>query len=100
MANDPLLTRAQASTFARLALANVEREYPHKLDHVVTGPEDVAAPRALHPAFFGSFDWHSCVHAHWLLVRLLGMEQEISATAQIRTALDAHLTAANIEAEV
>jgi hypothetical protein len=100
MSSTNLLTPKQASAFACLALANIAREYPNKLDHVIAGPEDVAAPRALHPAFFGSFDWHSCVHAHWLLVRLLGMEQEISATAQIRTALDAHLAAANREAEV
>ena len=69
MSNDVLLTRAQASAFARLALANIEREFPNKLDHVMAGPADVARPRALHPAFFGSFDWHSSVHAHWLLAR-------------------------------
>src|SRR5271169_4031956 len=100
MANDPLLTRAQASTFARLALANVEREFPHKLDHVMAGPEDVAAPRALHPAFFGSFDWHSCVHGHWLLVRLLSTQEAMPEAAQIRATLDAHLAPENVQAEV
>ena len=44
------------------------KEYPHKLDHVMDGPEDVLGPRALHPIFFGSFDWHSCVHGYWLLL--------------------------------
>jgi hypothetical protein len=100
MARDFLLTRAQASTFARLALANVEREFPHKLDHVMAGPEDVAAPRALHPAFFGSFDWHSCVHAHWLLVRLLNTQEAMPEAAQIRATLDAHLAPGNVQAEV
>ena len=64
------LTPARASAFARLALANVEREYPAKLDHVLAGDGDARPPRLLHPAFHGSFDWHSCVHAHWLLARL------------------------------
>src|SRR5271154_4421005 len=100
MSNAVLLTPAQASSFARLALANVEREYPNKLDHVLAGPDDVATPRALHPAFFGSFDWHSCVHAHWLLVRLLAMAQEIPEAAQIRATLDAHLDAEKIAAEL
>src|SRR5580704_5325151 len=100
MSNAVLLTPEQVSSFARLALANVEREYPNKLDHVLAGPDDVAAPRALHPAFFGSFDWHSSVHAHWLLVRLLAIEEDIPEAARIRTTLDAHLDAEKIAAEV
>lgn len=100
MAKDVLLTRTLASTFARLALANVEREYPNKLDHVLDGPDDVAAPRSLHPAFFGSFDWHSCVHAHWLLGRVLRMHAGIPEAAQIRATLDAHLAPGNVQAEV
>ena len=58
-----------ANRFAEIALGHVTREYPHKLDHVMDGPEDVQGPRALHPIFFGSFDWHSCVHGYWLLLR-------------------------------
>lgn len=100
MSNDVLLTRAQASTFARAALANVEREFPNKLDHVMTGPDDVTAPRLLHPAFFGSFDWHSCVHMHWLLVRVLGRQQTIPEGREIRAALHAHLAPATIQAEL
>ncbi len=55
-------TRDIAEKFAGLALAHVGREYPNKMDHVLAGPADVLGPRALHPIFFGSFDWHSCVH--------------------------------------
>jgi hypothetical protein len=97
---DNLLTPAQASAFARLALANVEREFPNKLDHVMAGAEDVAGPRALHPAFFGSFDWHSCVHAHWMLARILRLQADIPEASLIRTALASHLSAANVAAEV
>ena len=66
-----VLTPDLASRFARLALAHVEREYPNKLDHVMRGPDDVRGPRALHPVFFGSFDWHSCVHGYWTLATVL-----------------------------
>jgi hypothetical protein len=59
-----------ASRFANIALAHVTREYPNKLDHVLTGPTDLKRPRTLHPVFFGSFDWHSCVHSYWLLATL------------------------------
>src|ERR1043166_3969794 len=58
---------AQASLFARLALKGIDREYPNKPGHVLNGPADVKGPRALHPAFFGCFDWHSSVHGHWML---------------------------------
>jgi hypothetical protein len=100
MSTDFLLTPAQASAFACLALANVEREFPNKLDHVMAGPADVTRPCALHPAFFGSFDWHSCVHAHWLLARVLRLQADIPEAALIRRALESHLSAANVEAEV
>ena len=59
-----------ASQMARIALRHVAKEYPHKLDHVMSGDEDVLSPRVLHPIFFGSFDWHSCVHGWWTLLTL------------------------------
>ncbi len=64
------LTPVLASHFAQTALAHVAREWPNKLDHVLGGPADLRSPRSLHPVFFGSYDWHSCVHGHWLLARL------------------------------
>ncbi|MBC7520364.1 MAG: DUF2891 domain-containing protein, partial [Sandarakinorhabdus sp.] len=60
-----------AARMAEIALGHVTREFPHKLDHVMAGPRDARTPRDLHPIFFGSFDWHSCVHGWWLLLRLL-----------------------------
>ncbi len=59
-----------AGLFARTALGHVTREYPHKADHVMTGDVDAYIPREVHPIFYGSFDWHSCVHGYWLLARL------------------------------
>src|SRR5687768_9316389 len=64
------LTAETANRFAEIALGHVTKEFPHKLDHVLEGPEDALPPRELHPIFFGSFDWHSCVHGYWLLLRL------------------------------
>ena len=60
-----------AARFARLALDCVHREYPNKIGHVLNGDEDARTPVSLHPVFYGCFDWHSSVHGHWLLVRLL-----------------------------
>jgi hypothetical protein len=96
----PELSSADAGRFARLALANIEREYPAKLDHVLTSAADLAAPRTLHPAFFGSFDWHSCVHAHWMLVRLLELQPALPEAPAIRAALDTRLAPAAIDAEL
>ena len=82
-----------AGAFARVALANVSRAFPHKLDHlIVSGPEPWAAEHAvLHPAFFGSYDWHSAVHMHWLLVRVLRLQPQVAEAAEIVALLDTRL---------
>ena len=77
------LARSTASRFARIALGHIAREYPNKLDHVMAGPGDVRSPRDLHPIFFGSFDWHSCVHGYWLLATLLRLRPEMPEAQQI-----------------
>jgi hypothetical protein len=96
----PTLDREAASVFAGLALKGITREYPNKLDHVMNGPEEVQSPSALHPAFYGSYDWHSCVHGHWMLVRLLKRFPDLPEAAEIRGTLGSLLTAENIAAEV
>src|SRR5262245_13871612 len=94
------LTRDQASAFARLALKGVRREYPNKPEHVLAGPADVKSPRALHPAFYGCYDWHSSVHGHWMLARLARLKPQAAFAAEARRALNQSLTAANLAAEV
>jgi len=95
----PPLDRAAASRFARLALKGITREYPNKLDHVMNGPADVQQPRVLHPSFYGSYDWHSAVHGHWMLVRLLKVFPDLPEAAEIRRTLDADLSPVNLTAE-
>ncbi|HVL76676.1 MAG TPA: DUF2891 domain-containing protein [Noviherbaspirillum sp.] len=91
---------ARAASFARLALENVGREYPNKLDHVMNDASEVLAPRALHPVFYGSYDWHSCVHMHWLLARVLHLYPDAPEAAAIAELFDAHFTEEKIAAEV
>lgn len=97
---DLTLTESQASHFAALALKCVTKEYPNKPDHTINDGNDVKSPRTLHPAFYGCFDWHSSVHGHWMLVRLLRLFPRLPEATQIRSALNANLTAQNIAAEV
>lgn len=89
-----------ASRFARVALDHVTREYPNKLDHVLMGAVDARGPRELHPIFFGSFDWHSCVHGHWLLARLYRRFPHLPEAGEIRALLDSQLTTEKVEGEV
>ncbi len=96
---DDRLSRSQASVFARLALKCVHLEYPNKLDHVINDASEVQSPRALHPVFYGCFDWHSSVHGHWLLVRILRTYPDLAEANDIRTALDRNLSAENVLAE-
>ena len=95
----PILLPAQASEFARVGLANVRREFPHSVQHLLNGPEDVCLPRSLHPAFYGSYDWHSCVHQHGMLVRLARLFPDLPERAEIDRVLREHLTVENIAAE-
>ncbi len=97
---DLALSEAAAGRFAGLALKCVGQEYPNKLDHVMNSAEEVKGPRALHPAFYGCFDWHSSVHGHWMLVRLLKEHPAMPRSAEIRAALDLHLTPERIAGEV
>ena len=83
-----------ASAFARIALGHVTREYPSKLDHVLGSAEDLESPRHLHPIFYGSFDWHSCVHAYWLLTHVYRRFPALPEAQHIRDLVDAHVTPA------
>ncbi len=93
------MTQKQASAFARLALKGIQQEYPNKPGTVLNSKADIKGPRDFHPAFYGSFDWHSSVHGHWMLVRLLRKSPKLPEKQQIRAVLSEHLTAKNLQAE-
>jgi hypothetical protein len=95
----PVLDVPLASRFARIALGHVRREYPNRLDHVLHGPADLKSPRALHPVFYGSFDWHSCVHSYWLLATLYRLHPGLSEAAAIRTLFNNAFIKENIAGE-
>jgi len=94
------LTPKVASRFASLALSHVTREYPNKLDHVLGKSADLKSPRQLHPVFFGSFDWHSCVHGYWLLATIVRLFPDIDEAAAIRKLIDSQLVPAKVKGEV
>ncbi len=94
------LDAALAGRFARQALDCVEKEYPNKPDHVMNGPQDVRGPRDQHPAFYGCFDWHSSVHGHWMLLRVLRLQPDLPEAGRIQAVLDAHLAPGPIAAEL
>lgn len=96
----PTLDVESASVFAGLALKGITREYPNKLDHVMNGQEEVQGPASLHPTFYGSYDWHSCVHGHWMLVRLLKLFPELPEAKEIRATLNGLLTSEKLAVEV
>ena len=94
------LTSALASQFARIALGHVTKEFPHKLDHVLNGPEDAQRPRDLHPVFYGSFDWHSCVHSYWMLLTLRRLFPDLPERHDIDALADRMLTEEKIAGEL
>jgi hypothetical protein len=95
------LTLEGAAHLAELPLRCLHREYPNKTGHSIESAADAAlTPRQLHPAFYGCFDWHSSVHGHWMLVRLLKTHPDLPKAAGIRNAIDQSLQPANLEGEV
>src|SRR5450432_4647403 len=92
--------QTQAARFARLALDCIHKEYPNKIAHSMNSDADLKPPRELTPAFYGCFDWHSSVHGHWLLVRLMRLFPQVPFAADARRALGVSLTASNLAREV
>lgn len=93
------LTPDMAARFARIALGHVTRPFPHKADHIITGPDDLYSPQTVHPVFYGSFDWHSCVHSYWLLIRIRRLFPDLEEVAAITAVVDAHFTESKIAVE-
>jgi DUF2891 family protein len=94
------VTKEQAAAFAATAISNVAREYPRHIGHLLTRPGEELNPRKLHPAFYGSYDWHSAVHMHWLLVRVLRLHPALAQAERIAALLDSHLSQEAIGAEL
>jgi DUF2891 family protein len=88
-----------AARFAALALKCLHREYPNHISHTLNGASDARPPHELTPAFYGCLDWHSDVHGHWLLVRLLRLNPAAPFASEARTGLGQSFTTANIDAE-
>ena len=96
------LTQKGASMLASLPLKCIVQQYPNKTGHAVQSDSDqiTSAPRQLHPVFYGCFDWHSSVHGHWMLVRLLKMFPQLPEATAIRTIINSSFTIENIKTEV
>jgi len=97
--NDAQFDSQAAERFANLALGCVHKEYPNHISHTLNSDADVAPPRKLTPAFYGCYDWHSSVHGHWLLVRLVRSFPDAKFVPLARAALRESLTAENIAQE-
>ena len=95
-----ILDASLASRMATIALGHVTQEYPHKLDHVMGCDEDALRPRTLHPIFYGSFDWHSCVHGWWMLLTLRRLFPDIEEASAIAELASTSFTAEKVAAEL
>ena len=98
--NPPVLDLEQANRLVSLPLNCIQQEYPNKLGQVLRDSSSLASPRRLHPAFYGCFDWHSSVHGHWMLVKLLKTFPHLDRAQEARDKLRENITAANIEGEL
>ncbi len=96
----PQLTLTQAEKLIQLPVHCINVEYPNKLNQVIGGNDDLQSPKALHPAFYGCFDWHSSVHGHWSLVSLVKQFPEIKNAAKVKRMLLNNISKENIETEV
>ncbi len=97
--DDVVIGRESAARFANMVLAAIHREYPNKILHFLDSDADAAAPHELTPVFFGSYDWHSAVHGHWTLVRLLRKVPDPAFSAATESALDTSFDSEKVAAE-
>ncbi|GAB5404641.1 MAG: DUF2891 domain-containing protein [Aureliella sp.] len=93
------LDPATAQAWSELVLGNIDVEFPNKMSIVYVDAEQVKTPKGNFPAFYGCFDWHSSVHGHWVLVRLLKTVPNLATADRIRSALNEHLSEANLAQE-
>ncbi len=98
--NEFYLTKKVALSLSKLPLKCIHKEFPNKPSHVINGPKDVLSPKQIHPAFYGCFDWHSSVHGHWMLVKLLKKFPELENSKEIIKSLNLSFTGNNIKKEV
>ena len=94
------LTADLAERYVIIALGHVAREYPNKLDHVLIEDADARTPRDLHPIFFGSYDWHSCVHSYWMLARLRRLFPDMPRAGDIAALFDGAFTPEKVAGEL
>lgn len=94
------LTPKGASHFAKLPLRCMEKEFPYKTGITYPDTSLVTAPKNYHPAFFGCFDWHSSVHGHWMLIRLMKRFPNLPEALQVREVFERHFTETNIRQEL
>lgn len=94
------LTSSEAKQLVKLPIECIDIEYPNKLNQVVGSDSDLRSPKSLHPAFYGCFDWHSSVHGHWSLVRLLKEQPNLKEKTRIIKGLKSHLSKQNIAKEI
>lgn len=90
------LTLERATAFAEMPLTYLRQEYPNHLMHVLNDAKDALSPRALHPVFYGCYDWHSAVHGYWLLLRCARLYPALPAQERIATLFDQHFSVSNM----
>ncbi len=95
-----ILDKSTASGMAKIPLNCLQKKYPNKLNQVLGSEEDLLPPEVLHPAFFGCFDWHSSVHGHWMLIKLLKLYPDLHEGQQIRDLINYNLTSEHILKEI
>lgn len=94
------LTLKIANQLAELPLTCIDQEYPNKLGQVITNEDDLQIPSELHPTFYGCFDWHSAVHGHWSLVKLLKSFPDLDKAQNIKSLLIKSLSKENVSVEI
>jgi len=95
-----VLNIVQANRLAKLPLNCINTEFPNKLNDVLGSAKDLGTPKQLHPAFYGCFDWHSAVHGHWSLIKLLKLYPNLESADEIKKKLLNNISVNNMQTEI
>ncbi len=89
-----------ASKLAEKPLKCIEQEFPNKTAHIINNANEATlTPVQLHPSFYGCFDWHSSVHGHWMLLKILKDKPNLKESSEIVKLLDQSFAPEKILAE-
>ena len=95
----PFLDEKAAEKLIALSLDCVDKKFPYSIGYRFVNEDWIKPHYEVTPSFYGCWDWHSAVHGHWAMVKVLKKFPEISLADSLRSKLRKNLSKERLEKE-